>query len=502
MKRPLLIFGGILAVLAIGWGVLWNAGREQVNARIDAEIAALRQIGTEVTIAERAIGGFPLAYELNATDIVVSEGDGQRIYRLPELTARTELNDSERLVVNLPETFSLEFLPSEEARAERPDLPEKFELDFETVAAQVVTTGRPGSARTVETTAESFLLVSGDAEAETSFALELAQFASRAEQPPEITGSPVELTASAALIDYVARGKSENGAAMTFEGQIEAVQVNGTSLLRSLDQVQAMLNGRLTQGFDLNVTSGKNISRVNTSGGGSGPAGSFTSQAGTSTALISMQDGMLEIRGDTRASSFELTSEAEGPFKGGKVDIELMDVVYTLPFVPTPDMQPFAVKLAFVDIGMDDRIWSAIDPGETLDRAPAQMVIDAEGTMRATKLQSEIVPGEPPPYQVGNLSLNAIDLKLLGATAEVKGDLEIRQPINQPIGEFDVRLTNVEPVLQTLGASGVLPPQAMLVAQIMLKTYTLPGETPEELVSKIEMTLDGLSVNGQSLGAP
>ncbi|MEM9043957.1 MAG: DUF2125 domain-containing protein [Pseudomonadota bacterium] len=502
MKRALIIVGGIAVLLAVGWGFLWNAGREQVNARLDAEIASLKSLGTEITFSERAIGGFPFAYEVTARDVVIVEAEGQRTYSLPEITARTELSETERLVINLPETFTLEVTPNEAARAAQPELLEQYLVEFETIAAQVTTTGLPGAGRLVETEAESFLAVYGDASTETSMAVELAGFTSRIEHPPQINDAPVTLAADIGLIDYVARGTADTGAAITFEGSVNGAQISGSSMSRSIGELQAVLTGGLTKGFDLTVRSSSNVSRVHTAGSPNTPAGSFTSSGGASAALISMQDGILDLKGDARATSMELVSDSEGSFKGGKVDIEIVDFAYSVPIAPTPDMQPFLMKLAMVDIEMDDKIWSSLDPNDALDRGPAALVLDAEGTMRATKLSTEVQPGEAPPFEVGNVSLKDLNLSMLGMKAKAEGDVEVLQPLNLPVGSVDVTLNNVDEVLEALSASGVLPAQNMLIAQLMLNNYTLPGAEEGERTAKVVMNPEGFFVNGQPLGGP
>ncbi|MEM1277349.1 MAG: DUF2125 domain-containing protein [Pseudomonadota bacterium] len=501
MKRALIIIGGIAALLAVGWGMLWNAGREEVNARLDAEIAAFKTLGTEITVAKREIGGFPFAYEVRASDIVVVDSGGQRTIRLPQLTARTELSETERLVVQLPATFSLEVTPNEETRAQQPDLLEQYLIEFETIAAEVTTTGIPGAGRLVEIDAESLLMVYGDATSETSFAVELAEFTSRTEHPPQIAEAATKVAAEIGLVDYVARGKADTGAPITFEGQVEGIQMSGSSAAETLEEIRAILGGELTKGLDMTVTTQGNVSRVHTGGSDTTPAGTFTSGAGASSALVSMTDGILELKGDTRATSMQLVSDAEGPFKGGKVDIEIMDFTYSLPLAPSPDMQPFALKVAMVDVVMDDQLWSSIDPNDALDRAPAELVLDASGTMRTKMTPAEATAAGENAFEFGNVSLNALNLDMLGLSAKAKGDVELLQPLNLPVGQIDVTLENVDDVLAAMAQSGVMPPNNLMVAQLMLNSYTVLDDEGRRTAAVV-MSETGITVNGQPLGGP
>ncbi|MEM7237076.1 MAG: hypothetical protein AAF501_04545, partial [Pseudomonadota bacterium] len=194
-----------------------------------------------------------------------------------------------------------------------------------------------------------------------------------------------------------------------------------------------------------------------------------------------------------------LVTEADALVQEATVQIEMFDGIYQVPLSPSDEMRPFEVKFAMVDMTLDEALWSVLDPDGEIDRAPAQLLIDTVGTMRLTKPQSEMRTGEAPPVAFGNLSVNKLDLSILGAQATARGDVEFIQPINLPQGTMTLRLKNALEVMSRLVAAEVLTPDVLLFASLMAQNYLLEDPESGELVGEFEMGPGGITVNGQPL---
>ena len=465
---------------------------------MDQEIARLDRQGTAVDFSERIIGGFPLGYEVTVKDVAVGFPDANAVYRFPEIVTRADLMDVTRLTTDLPPTFSLEFDPGAAAGT----LPEDgggYKVDFEAESAQIVLVDQTGGQRTVTATADSLLAVFGSALTESQVAVEFKDLNAESEIPGAIAPAQTTSKAEIGFVDYVIKTTAETGANLIIEGQVEDLRTAGSSSIRTAADFAALMDGESEGKVDLTVSTGKTVNRIHSGGTADQAGGTLTNSSGTSSSVIGMQDGALTLRGEARTTSIEIAPEGDTPFETATISLDMLDLIYNVPFAPSREMQPFDLKLALVGLGLDETLWGLVDPGETLDRAPAELLLDAEGTMRLTKPQSDVRPGEAPPVAFGNLSINKADLRALGAKAKASGDVEFLQPINLPQGAITVRLDQVPQVIEKLVASGVLTPDVLLFSSLMIQTYTTPDPETGELVAEVEMGPEGLKVNGQPL---
>ncbi|MEM7669163.1 MAG: DUF2125 domain-containing protein [Pseudomonadota bacterium] len=499
MKKTLLVIGGILVVLAGIWVILWNAGKEEVFARMDAEIRALDTAGTRISFAGRDVSGFPFGYTVMLQDVVAHLPDSGSTFRLPEVTSSADLSDPDRLVTRIPETFELEIVPTDAMKQADPALADQYLVEFETIAAELVVNGRPDTQRQIELTAESLLGVHTDASLGTSVAIELQDVASTSELPARIDAGTTVTTGRIGFVDYVVRGAAESGTPVTIEGQTEDIRFSGTSTVQTAADIQALFEGTLQGRVEATFGVGSSISRFVAEGSEDSPGGSLETRSGTSSGTVALDDGSVVLRGESRNNSWHLVTEADALVQEATVQIEMFDGIYQVPLSPSDAMRPFEVKFAMIDMTLDEALWSVLDPDGEIDRAPAQLLIDTVGTMRLTKPQSEMRTGEAPPVAFGNLSVNKLDLSILGAQATARGDVEFIQPINLPQGTMTLRLKNALEVMSRLVAAEVLTPDVLLFASLMAQNYLLEDPESGELVGEFEMGPGGITVNGQPL---
>ena len=497
MKKTLIVAVAVVAALAVGWTGFWFIGKGEVEARMDAEIANLAARGDEISYSDREVSGFPFSYEMTLTDVEAKISDGTWVWRFPTLTSRAGADAPDRLVTILPAKFSAELRTTEAMRDNSPNLPEVLVFDVESENTVVTLSGLPGFNRELELSSDSLLAVHSQEAAAQHFAIELAELQTNAVLPadPSLEASS---SGSLALIDFVFSTSGDDGRQITYESQVEDIRLTGTSNLRSMPEIEAMLRGEGAHRLSANYSLGRAISRF-ASTGGIEQGGSVTMTSGTASVIMSLDEGEIELRAESQANRIEITPEDESVAIRGGIDLDTLDAIYKVPFAPSSEMKNFDLKLAMIGLKPDAEVWDKVDAEKRLDRSPAEMTLDFEGTMRLTKSQKDVRPGEAPPVEFGNLSVKRVDLKALGANASARGDIEFLQPINAPVGTVTLRLNKVIDAMSKLVEAKVLTPDILLMGSVMAQTYLIEGDDPGELVAEIEMGPDGYKVNGQPL---
>ena len=499
MKKWAKILAGIAVVAAVIWSGLWYAGKGEIEARMDAELAHLAQAGDKVRFATREVGGFPFGYEVTLTDVEVDTGQDLISIRMPSTISRADLSAPDRLVTALPSAFTVTFRPTEEMRAANTVLAEEMLFEVETVAGEIIAAGLPGFNRSLDVVAESLLIVHSQEERNTHLAVEFADMAWETVLPAEPAAGDVRSSGQIGFLDYVFTGRGDADQLVTVESQSNDIQFTG-AYDRGAQGQQGTLEELISS---MNYLAGETVTRFATESASEGqPGGAVTLTSGTASATLALNAGQLEVRGETRGNRWELLpDDADLPYRGA-VDIDIIDMIYRAPFAPSEDMQPFDLKFAMAGFQPEQSVWSIFDAEERLDRSPAEMTVDFEGTMRLTKAQSQLRPGEAPPLEFGNLVVNRIDLSALGATAKAKGNVEFLQPINVPMGRITLRLNQVVEVMTKMVEAQILTPDVLLMGSIISQTYLTEDPESGELIAEIEMGPEGVTVNGKPIGAP
>lgn len=181
-----------------------------------------------------------------------------------------------------------------------------------------------------------------------------------------------------------------------------------------------------------------------------------------------------------------------------------------LPVSKSDEAQDFAFGLNLSDFTMSDIIWSMFDPAAQLPRDPATVVLDLTGKVKMlvdwmnpeAAAQMTGSPGEVKAVNLGTLLVSAAGAKLEGA-----GDITfdgaaggLVPGAGNPVGDVDLALAGGNTLLDKLVAMGLLPQDQAMGARMMMGLFTVPGDAPDTLKSKIEFTPDGqILANGQRL---
>ena len=508
MKKIVLAIAGVGVLAAAGWSALWFTGRGQIEARLDTEIQAFAARGVEIGHASRQIDGFPFAYKVRHEGVTIRDTTQGYAYTLPHLTTEVTADDIDRLVTTLPETFTIELsLPSESDSGED-GTGQTLRVEVEAENMVIVSDGQTGDAQEIKVTAERLLAVSADEDQGASFAVDFTGSDYRATIPSAVSGAPMTAALLLNQIDYAYTVKTQSGinsaglgeVTANVEGSIADTRITLKSNLRDQAAMLSMFtdNGALLEAA---YQTGRVVYAARTVK--DQPSGVFSGESGSSAGTMTIKDGRFEIAGSGRANQISYgPAISEGATnQAPSVDVRNIEGIYQLPLTPSDDLAPASLRFALDEVKPDDALWALLDPKSALEREPMKLVVDVEGSARLLKPLTEARPGEAPPLEVGSVSINALDLNLLGLTVRTRGDLDFVQPIWIPEGEITLTTTGLMNTVDHLIDAGLLFPQAKQSAEIMAAIYARAGEAPGELVMDVKMGVEGIFVNGQPVAA-
>ena len=494
MKKVTIAAAGVALVAAVVWSALWFVGRSQVTERIDAEILLLAADGIAFSHGGREIGGFPFGYRVSHRDVTLRDHASGGILRFPEITAEVTAAEIDRIILRLPKKFSVEIPLPAPPDATTPAPPKTLVFDIEASDLLMVTSGWSGASQESSITAQSLLIATGSADQPPTVAIEITGIDGKFKN----TGATLTSAIKLERLDYAYAGSAPSGAPFTFEGLIDKLVLTGR-----IEADTNLADGSGAASMAYQTSASKAAIRA-VSGEPVPQGGTLIFSAGSSAGTATLGEGIIEIATSSRANTIlllpEPMPEAAGA-KGFSAALRSIEAIYKAPVAPSEAMAPFTLRFALDEVVPDAALWGLLDATDALPHDPARLVADIEGTGRITKNMADLLPGEAMPLEFGNVLVNALDLKAMGAIVTTRGELEFLQPINLPQGTLTVKLTGLMQLIRKLAETGLFSPEALQTAGVLAALYSAPvGTEPDERVSEIEMTIDGITVNGLAIG--
>lgn len=196
---------------------------------------------------------------------------------------------------------------------------------------------------------------------------------------------------------------------------------------------------------------------------------------------------------------------------GTVVPVETFDLAWTESVVrllaPLPgagELADFTLLSKVEALTIGDTVWAHLDPAAILPRDPATLVIDLAGKLRWPQADLAFAPGAPP-VELHALEINEVRLSAAGAELTAQGgftfdntDTQSYGGFPRPVGAAEIVLTGGNALLDRLVQLGVVAQDQAILARLMAGLFMRPGDGPDTLVSKIELTEDGRMLsNGQ-----
>lgn len=245
------------------------------------------------------------------------------------------------------------------------------------------------------------------------------------------------------------------------------------------------------------------------------------SEEGTSRIKTASETSTLGVKVDAAGVAYDLA--ATGVQVGGQLAglpfplfAEMAGSGFNLqmPVMRAQDPQDFALGFDMTGFTMSDVIWALFDPSAQLPRDPATIALDLRGKARMlfNPLDSDAVTGlatnaTTPPGELTALTIDRLTVDAAGASLNAKGDMifdtqgpALAPGLPAPIGDINIDLAGANALMDRLVAMGLLPPDQVMGARLMLGLFAVPGEAPDTLKSTIAFGEGGeISANGQRI---
>lgn len=213
---------------------------------------------------------------------------------------------------------------------------------------------------------------------------------------------------------------------------------------------------------------------------------------------------------DVSASAIDIAAEGgQVPFPDFRVTAESYRLGLALPLLRSKAPSDFRFALGLVGLVLPDAVWGMLDPGATLPRDPATLVLDTTGKVRLLQ-DLTTPPGDDSrdiPGELHALTIKDLQLKAVGAALTGSGDFTFDNSDTQtfggmprPAGRADLSLAGGNALLDRLIALGVVPQDQAMGFRMMLALFARPGAGPDTLTSTVEITPEGqILANGQRI---
>lgn len=501
MKKFALIGGGVLLAAGLGWTGLWYSGQGAVNARVDAELARIKDQGMDVTSTSRSVGGFPFGYAVTLSEVSIDLPQALGRVKMPTLVGAASVTDPSALTLQFPAQMTVEYTLPPELVIQTPGLPPQITLMVASDA--LVATIRPAASgeRVVETAAKSVKLTYAAPDQSGGLGIGLTDFTDRT----LIAAAAGGLTTSAAKIariDYDYTGKTPEGGSMKMLGNYDAVEIATQNNLGPNPNPDPKTWFKPDSAVLLNLTyaAGPSGVEMTMTGDPNGADGVLNLKAASASGGFGFKDGVMSANGKSLGNVWSLASANPVMPVNGSLTVATIDSGLEMPLRQNAAPQPMALRVNIDGLALDDAAWNAFDPGKALSRDPARIALDLTGMVSVTGDLGAIAPDSPPPFELNALQIKAGDLGALGAEARATGQIDFLQPLMIPTGIITLTTTRALAAVEQLIAAGLIDGEMGQMAQAMAQVYAKPGTTPDSLVSEIAMGADGsVTVNGQPL---
>lgn len=270
-------------------------------------------------------------------------------------------------------------------------------------------------------------------------------------------------------------------------------------------------NEMLANGFEIDGVFTYDAGQSTINGVGDGQNFSFASNSQGGKVGVRMDAAQIAYDLDQKQTSLSLTG-GELPFPIA-VESALSAFKIAIPVAPSDNAQDFAVGLTLSDFTMSEMLWSIFDPAAQLPRDPATLAVDLTGKARVLfdfldpAVAASLEQSGETPVELNALTIEKLLVSLVGASLSGSGnftfdnsDLTTFDGIPRPAGQLDLKLVGGNRLLDKLIAMGFVGEQEAMGARMMMGMLAVPGEAPDTLNSKLEITEQGhVLANGQRI---
>lgn len=183
----------------------------------------------------------------------------------------------------------------------------------------------------------------------------------------------------------------------------------------------------------------------------------------------------------------------------------------TMPLAKSAEPKDFGLLMRMVGLEVPPEIWNMVDPGQQLPRDPANLILDLKGKgnwlIDIMAPDAQAPSGDEMPAEIQSLNIDELELTAIGASVTGTGaftfdnqDIETWGGMPAPEGSIDLQIVGLSGLIDKLVGMGMIPQDQAMGAKMMMGMFAKPGNGPDTMTSKIEVTKDGhVYANGQQL---
>lgn len=287
----------------------------------------------------------------------------------------------------------------------------------------------------------------------------------------------------------------------SLKGAMKDVTLEGSGAM-PLAMDPADISEALRAGFAAEATITYGSGNADLAGVGDGESFAFASSSQGGRLGFGMDGSSIAYDVEQKQSAISITS-AELPVP---VEIAASVAAFGLkvPVQKSDEAQDFAFGMNLTDFTMSEMLWSMFDPASQLPRDPATVLLDAAGKAKILfdlfdpEEAGMIEQGGVPPVEMTELTINKLLVSLVGASISGTGqftfdnsDLTTFEGFPRPTGQAELQLTGVNALLDRLIGMGLVGDQEAMAARGMMAVFAVPGDSPDTLNSRIEVTEQG-----------
>ena len=250
-----------------------------------------------------------------------------------------------------------------------------------------------------------------------------------------------------------------------------------------------------------------------TTSGAEDPSQAFTLEGGS-------RGGHFDLAVDGEAMSYSsggrggrFAFEGAGmPMPRVEVSLDEAETTFRLPVSESEEPRPFTVRYGFSGLTVSEEVWALFDPEGRLPRDPASLLVAAQGQIRLLaslfdeEAQAEAEEADEIPAEVESAEVELL-LEAVGARVEADGDFTFDNAdtttfpgMPAPTGTLDVTATGIDALLDTLSEMGLVPPDQLMPARMMLGLFARSdGEGGYVSAIEVDGATGEVTANGQRL---
>ena len=324
----------------------------------------------------------------------------------------------------------------------------------------------------------------------------------------ESDGTSVGQSGTIASLDVkFAFGDEAAGGAVDGSATINGLTIKSQSFIPADANLGEDIAAAMRAGLDVSGTFGFESMETNGEINATDPAeaGSFSSTNEQGEITFAMAGGHLAYGGRFGPAQIEAQGgNLPGPVSYGAENTEASVEV---PVMASDEPQDFIAVDSLQGVELSDSLWSLFDPQSALPRDPASVNIDIDGTaVLDLDLLDDQAFAESPSAEVGafkTLSINDISLSMLGADAQLSGELsglDVRET-PAPVGSISGRFEGLNGMIDALVQAGLVPENQVMAARMMMAMFAKADpENPEVMTTELEFREGGeIFANGQQV---